>query len=222
MMQETVPLPDPAVQPLVHPDDVPQARDLWRRAWLFSLAGSGCVLFLLGAVMWAATGAWLSPALAVVGTGAIAWLSHRRLARTAWDHIPRRRQDRERPESPRRRAVAHLVDVLALAAGSLALVVWTARAEQERGVAVFIVGAGMALVVLVAVSTVRLVRDPRARASARVPAALVLAVAVASVVGAVVWVGASESPQTVALVCGVCTPFVVAGPWWVRSRRSLP
>lgn len=220
MMQETVPLPDPAVQPLVHPDDVPHARDLWRRAWLFSLVGSGCVLFLLGSVMWAVTGTWLTPTLAVLTTGVVAWFSHHRLVQAAWDHIPHRRQDRDRPEAPQRRAVSHLVDVLALAGGAMTLVVWAAQAGQPRGVQAYLVGAGTALVVLVAGSTMRLARASGSRTSAHVPSLLVLLVAVLSLTVAAAWLARSGSPDTVAVLCGASTPLVAAGVLSLWSRRA--
>lgn len=220
MMQETVPLPDPAVQPLVHPDDVPQARDLWRRAWLFSLAGSGCALFLLGSVLWAATGTWLAPTLAVLTTGAVAWFSQHRLAQAAWDHIPQRRQDRDRPEAPRRRAMSHLVDALALACGAMTLVLWAAQARQPRGVQDYLVGAGTALVVLVAGSTVRLVRTRHGRHQAWVPSLLVLVVAALSLLAAAAWLTRGGTPDAVALLSGALTPLVVAGALWAWPRRA--
>jgi hypothetical protein len=220
MMQETVPLPDPAVQPLVHPDDVPQARELWRRAWLLSLAGSGCALFLLGSVMWAATGTWSAPTFGVLTTGAVAWFGHHRLARAAWDHIPQRRQDRDRPETPHRHALSHLVDALALTGGAMILVLWSAQAQQPRGVQDYLVGAGVALVVLVAGRTARLVRTRHVTHDARVTSALVLVVAALSLIAAAVWFTSGGASGSVAMLCGALTPLVVAGALWVWPRRS--
>jgi len=157
-MQETVPLPDPDVQPLVHPDDVPPARELWHRAWLFSLAGSGCALFLLGAVAWALTGSWLPPTATVLSVGAVAWFSQRRLSEAAWDHIPQRRQDRARPETARRLVASHLLDAGALAAGAVALAVWADRAGQHPGLRTWFLWAGAALVLLVAARALLLIR----------------------------------------------------------------
>jgi hypothetical protein len=219
MMRETVPLPDPAVQPLVHPDDVPQARDLWRRAWLFSLVGSGCVLFFLGSVMWAVTGTWLAPTLAVLSTGAVAWFSQHRMAQAAWDHIPHRRQDRQRPELSARLAMSHLVDVLALAAGATTLFLWAARTGQGEGVLAYVVGAGAGVVLLVAGRAMGLARRLRAGHGGRLPSAVVLLVVALAVAAAAAWFTSADSPDGVAVLLGALTPVVAATSAWAWSRR---
>lgn len=157
-MQETVPLPDPAVQPMVHPDDIPPARELWERAWRFSLVGGGCVLFLVGAVAWSLTGTWLPPTAAVLSVGAVAWFSRRRLSEAAWDHIPRRRQDRQRPEPGRRFVVTHLVDAAALGGGAVTLAWWADRTGQGPGLRAWFLWAGAVLVLVVAARAVVLAR----------------------------------------------------------------
>lgn len=164
-MQETVSLPDPAVQLMVHPDDVPAARGLWRRAWVSSLVGSGGVLFLIGAVAWALTSSWLPPTAAVLSVGTGAWLSQRHLAGAAWDHIPQRRQDRERPESVRRRVGAHLVDAVALAGGAVVLAAWAGRTGQGHGLRTWFLSAGAVLVLLVAARALLLARRSAGKAA---------------------------------------------------------
>ena len=162
-MRESVPLPDPALQPMVHPDDVPAARELWHRAWVFSLVGSGCVLFLFGAVAWALTESWLPPTAAVVSVGAVGWFSNHRLSEAAWEHIPQRRQDRRRPDTLRRLLLTHLVDATGLAGGAVVLAVWADRARQDDGLRAWFLWVGVALVLLVAARAALLARRRAAR-----------------------------------------------------------
>jgi hypothetical protein len=96
-MEEIVALPDPATRPLVHPLDVPEARALFRRGRLVAALTSLPVAALLAAVVAYLSGNWVGPvavflALTVFGALAARWFTDR-----AWDYIPRRRQDRDRP-----------------------------------------------------------------------------------------------------------------------------
>jgi hypothetical protein len=96
-IREEVQLPDPAVQPLVHPLDLPEARKWFRNARLVAAFTSIPVAALVAAVVAYASRSVLPPiivflALSVFGAMAGRWFTDR-----AWDYIPRKRQDRERP-----------------------------------------------------------------------------------------------------------------------------
>jgi len=96
MITETVELPDPAVQPLVHPLDLPAARADFRFAfWIRALTNPGTAL-VLAALTWFLNESPVVPVvvfvtLAVLGHFAAAWSDRR-----AWGYIPRRRQDTTR------------------------------------------------------------------------------------------------------------------------------
>jgi hypothetical protein len=93
---ETVALPDPEVQPLVHPLDIPDARRDFRLAyWVRALTSPGTA-FLIAAITWFFDASWIRFAvtfavLVILGHFAAAWSD-----RQAWSFIPRKRQDRAR------------------------------------------------------------------------------------------------------------------------------
>ena len=96
-IREEVDLPDPEVQRLVHPLDLPQARGQFRTAWLIGALTSVPVAALVAAIVAYATRNPAPPiivflALAVFGAMASRWHRER-----SWDYIPRKRQDRDRP-----------------------------------------------------------------------------------------------------------------------------
>ncbi|TBN56122.1 hypothetical protein EYE40_01205 [Glaciihabitans arcticus] len=96
MITETITLPDPSLQPLVHPLDLPEARAHFRFAfWIRALTNPGTGL-VLAALVWFLAESWVVPvvvflSLAVIGHFAAAWSDRR-----AWEYIPRKRQDTER------------------------------------------------------------------------------------------------------------------------------
>ena len=96
-IREEVTLPDPGVQRLVHPLDLPEARRQFRTGWLIGTLTGLPVSALVAAILAYATRSALPPimvflALTVLGTMAGRWYTDR-----AWDYIPRKRQDRDRP-----------------------------------------------------------------------------------------------------------------------------
>lgn len=95
-MRELVDLPDPAVRPLVHPLDVPEASRPFRTSWLIGALTSPAVGLCVAAIIWFGAGNWVVPLIAggtLVGFGALAGRFFRD---QAWAYIPRRRQDRQR------------------------------------------------------------------------------------------------------------------------------
>ncbi|GLY94420.1 hypothetical protein [Actinoplanes sp. NBRC 103695] len=96
-IRDEVALPDPAVQSLVHPLDLPEARSLYRKARLVAAFTGLPVAALVAAIVAYAVRHVIPPlvvflALSVFGALAVRWSTVR-----AWDYIPRKRQDRERP-----------------------------------------------------------------------------------------------------------------------------
>lgn len=96
-MNELVQLPDPAVQPLVHPLDLPEARQPFLQYWLITTLTDPPVAFCVAALLWFAT---RDPAVAVLAGLAImvgGWFAQRCVRDQAWSFIPGKRQDRARP-----------------------------------------------------------------------------------------------------------------------------
>jgi len=96
-INELVDLPDPAVYPLVHPLDLPQARRPYRTAWLLGALTSPPVGVLVAVIVWFASHNYLAPLIAgaaVIGLGQLASGVYQE---QAWAFIPRKRQDRQRP-----------------------------------------------------------------------------------------------------------------------------
>ena len=94
---EVVDLPDSAVQPLVHPLDLPEARKWFLRLWLLRVITSSPIAVCVAGLVWFATQSYTAPFIVggvLIATGAVA--AHY-LSDCAWEYIPRRRQDRERP-----------------------------------------------------------------------------------------------------------------------------
>jgi hypothetical protein len=96
-MNELVQLPDPAVQPMVHPLDLPEARRPFLRYWLITTLTDPAVATCVAGLLWFAT---RNPAVAVLAGLAImvcGWYAQRCFRDQAWSFIPGRRQDHERP-----------------------------------------------------------------------------------------------------------------------------
>jgi hypothetical protein len=93
---EIVDLPDPAVQPLVHPLDLPEARAHFRRFWLIDSATGPGVAACLAALVWFASQSYVVPLIAGFAVLVLGRLAAEYSAREAWAFIPRKRQDRAR------------------------------------------------------------------------------------------------------------------------------
>lgn len=96
-IREDVTLPDPAVQPLVHPLDLPEARPLYRNARLFAAFTGFPVAALIAAIIAYLTRHVMPPLVVVLSLTIFGALSERWYTERAWDYIPRKRQDRDRP-----------------------------------------------------------------------------------------------------------------------------
>ena len=95
-LSELVDLPDPAVQPLVHPLDLASARLLFRNSWLIDVLTSPAVGLGVAAIIWFLSRSYVVPLVAgalIVLAGSFASRFYRD---EAWAFIPRKRQDRGR------------------------------------------------------------------------------------------------------------------------------
>jgi len=220
-MEEIVALPDPATQPLVHPLDLPEARAHYRRGRLMAALTSLPVATLLAAIVAYLTGGWVAPvvvflALTVLGTLAARWSTDR-----AWDYIPRKRQDRDRP-LPRAWEIGSAA-VLALVLGAALLLIVFRLDDADVPVDVRAYTFGMCAVAALLVlgdAVVGLLRPAgRRRALAALPGTAV--VLVATILAYANWFdGDARSPMLFwgAVTMAGAAVLVGAGRLWDRRR----
>jgi hypothetical protein len=145
---ELVDLPDPAVQPLVHPLDLPAARRLYRRSWWTGALSGWPVGVLVAALVWFASGSYLIAVLVGALVLVLGPLAARMPATEAWGHIPRRRQDRARPAPLAWEVGAAAVGALLLAAAIVLTALRLDRPAVPVGVRQVVLGMGAAVVLL--------------------------------------------------------------------------
>ncbi len=215
-LHETVPLPDPAVKPMLHPTDVPEARSSYRRGWWFGRLWSVPVVVAIGAVVWLLTGDLLPALLSPAVTFAIGLLAGRWFTARAWDFIPRRRQARGAAGSWR--LLAAVIDGLALLVAATALTLAARTAQGSTGVIAYAVGAGVAVVVLqlaeLAVSTAQ--RRERTRTGPRV--VVLAASATATVVASTLAIGPGWNRELVWTALLGAGTLLLAQALWLVAR----
>lgn len=169
---ELVHLPDPAVQPLVHPLDLPEARGHFRRWWLIGVLTSPPVAFCVAALVWFASQSYVVPLIAAGALVVVGVLASHLLSDEAWAYIPRRRQDRARP-LPISWDLGSAVLVAALLAAVLVLVAFRlSQPDVAPQVRAFTFGMGAAVGLMEVVKFVD--RVLRQRGSGRRAALLTL------------------------------------------------
>ena len=220
-MEEIVALPDAATQPLVHPLDLPEARALYRRGRLVAALTSLPVATLVAAIVAYLSGGWAGPvavflAMTVFGALAARWFTDR-----AWDYIPRKRQDRDRP-LPRSWEIGSAA-VLALVLGVALLLIVFRLDDADVPVEVRAYTFGMCAVAALLVlgdAVVGLLRPAgRRRALAALPGVAV--VLLATVLAYVNWFdGDARSPMVFwgAVTMAGAAVLVGAGRLWDRRR----
>jgi hypothetical protein len=220
-MEEMVTLPDPETQPLVHPLDLPEARTLFRRGWLVRSCTSLPVATLVAAIVAYAGRNAVGPIavfVALVGFGTLAgrWFTDR-----AWDFIPRKRQDRDRPLPPLWDLASAAVLALVLGVALLLIVFRLDRDDVPVEVRAFTFGmCAVAAVLVVADAALGLARPARRRrALAALPGVVV--VATATILAYAIWFdGAASAPELLwgALTMAGAAVLVGATRLWTRRR----
>ncbi|MEU1396412.1 hypothetical protein ABZ403_10165 [Micromonospora zamorensis] len=222
-MEEIVVLPDPEVQPLVHPLDVPEARRLIRGSRVVVAVTSPPTALLLAALIGYAGRSFVVPAvvfavLVVVGTLAGRWLADR-----AWDYIPRSRQDHARPLPQRWEVASAAVLALILGVALLVIVFRLGHVDVSLDIRSFSYGmcAIVALLVVADAVTGLLRRAARRRAVAALPGVVV--VTGVTLVAYPVWFDGNASRSLLiqgAALMAVIAVLALAGRRWSESRRS--
>ena len=148
-IEEKVQLPDPETQFLVHPVDLPGARREFLTGWWLGIVATPQVYTALLAFFWAVGNNYVTPILVPLVLVVIAgWMSSK-LTRGAWDYIPRKRHDIDRPMTTMTIA-ASLITSLALFAGLLTFMVWAVSQDLVPGFSAYPLGMGAAIVLIMA------------------------------------------------------------------------
>jgi hypothetical protein len=222
-IREEVELPDPEVQPLVHPLDLPESCTLFRNGRLVaaftSLPVAALVAAIVGYVGRNAVGP-IAVFLALVVFGALAgrWFTDR-----AWDYIPRKRQDRDRPLPRLWDIVSGGVLALVLGVALLLIVFRLGRDDVPVDVRSYTFGmCAVAALLVVADAVIGLIRPTgRRRAVASLPGVAV--VAVATILAYAQWFdGNVAAPEVLwgALTMAAVAVVVGAGRLWDRRRTA--
>jgi hypothetical protein len=222
-IREEVELPDPETQPLVHPLDLPEARVQFRNAWLIGACTSLPVATLVAAILAYVGRTAVGPiiafvALVVFGTLATRWSTAR-----AWDYIPRKRQDRDRPLPALWDIASSGILALVFGVALLLIVFRLERDDVPLDVRAFTFGMCVVAAVLVVADVVfGLIRSARRRrALAGLPGALV--VAAATILAFVLWFdGDAGSPELLwgAVTMAAAAVIVGATRLWERRRTA--
>jgi hypothetical protein len=223
VMEELVDLPDPETQPLVHPLDLPEAGREFRIGLLIGSATSLPVAALFAGIVAYLSRGVVGPIVAFLALTVFGLLASRWFTNRAWDHIPRKRQDRDRP-LPRSWDVAGAA-ILALVLGvALLLIVFRLDdADVPVDVRSFTFGMCLVAALLVGADTVIGLLRPtgRRRALAGLPGAAV--VAVATVLAWVAWFDGDVNGPLLfwgAVSMGAAGVLVGAGKLWERRRTA--
>jgi hypothetical protein len=222
-IREEVALPDPEVQPLVHPLDLPESRRLFRNGWLVGALTGLPVSALVAAIIAYAGRTVIGPIMAFVALVVLGTLASRWYVSRSWDYIPRKRQDRDRA-LPRAWEIASGSILAAVLGVALLLIVFRlGRDDISLPVRSWTLGmAAVVAVLVVADAVIGLARpSTRARAAASVPGVIVVVVAV--VRAWTTWFDGQVDPT--ALLWGAFTMIAVAllagpGRTWDHRRRS--
>lgn len=153
-IKETVDLPDPKVQPLIHPLDLPQAKKSFALAWWLSALTLPTVFFGIAAVLWAISTNYVTPVLAPSIMAVCAVFARKFHLSEAWAHIPRSRQDTSRRVPIVWSTVRSAVAALVFLAGLIALIQWLIDRELPPEVTAYSAGACAGVVAIMVINLI--------------------------------------------------------------------
>jgi hypothetical protein len=222
-MEELVDLPDPQTQPLVHPLDLPEARTDFRNGWLVGSATSLPVAALVAGIIAYLTRNAIAPIVAFLALTVLGALASRWFTNRAWDYIPRKRQDRDRPLPRSWDLGAAAILALALGAALLLIVFRLDDADVPLDVRSFTFGMCVVAALLVVADTVFGLLRPagRRRALASLPGVAV--VAVATVLAWTAWFDGDANSSLLfwgAVSMAAAGVLAGAGRLWERRRTA--
>jgi hypothetical protein len=223
-IREEVDLPDPETQPLVHPLDLPEARCQFRTAWLVGACTSPPVAALVAGIVAYIDRSAVGPIAAFVALVVLGALATRWFTARAWDYIPRKRQDRDRPLPALWEIASGGILALIFGLALLLIVFRLNRDDVPIDVRAFTFGmCAVAAVLVVADAVLGLLRPSRRRAAlAGLPGVLV--VAAATILAFVLWFdGNAGSPELFWGAVTMAGAAVLVGAYrlWDRRRSTV-
>jgi len=220
-MHEAVELPDPAVKRLLHPTDLPEAREAYLRGWWFARLSSLPIAVALGAVVWVLSGNPLATIAAPLTTFVVGFVASRWHDARAWDFIPRRRQDRDGAGPwP---LLASGLDALALLVTAAAVILAVRGAPVPDGVVAYAVGSGLGVALLQVGEIVAAVARRRSNTSVAQRVMVLVAVITGSASVAVFGPNDGWDRESYVLTAvGMVSMLLAYLLWWsfTRSRRQ--
>lgn len=227
-IREHVDLPDPAVQPLVHPLDLPVARRSFAASWWLDQLASPTMFLALASMLWAISNNYITPILASLVITVCAALASRYQSGEAWSHIPRKRHDHRR-QVPLSWSIAQAaISTLALYLGLMLLLGWIIARDVPPAVAAYSVGMGIGIVMIMAAAllwSLGAPRHPRGTAGSRSPQFVSLVLTTVAVVYAsITLAGAADAEgwQPIDIVTGTAVILTVRVLWLLIRVVSRP
>lgn len=221
VMEETVALPDPETQRLVHPLDLAESRGLFRTGWLIGACTSLPVAALIAAIVAYAGRTAVGPIIVFLALAIIGALASRHNIDRSWDYIPRKRQDRDRPLPRLWELTSAAILAVVLGIALLLIVFRLDDADVPVDVRSYTFGTcGVAALLVVADAVAGLIRPAgRRRALASLPGVTV--VAVATILAYAQWFDADANTSLIfwgALSMAGAAVLAGAGRLWERRR----
>lgn len=227
-IREEVDLPDPAIQLLVHPLDLPVARRSFAASWWLEQLASPTMFLALASMLWAISNNYITPILASLVITVCAAFASRYQSGEAWSHIPRKRHDHKRQVPLSWSVTQAAISTLALYLGLILLLGWIIARDFPPGVAAYSVGVGIGIVLIMSVTLLWDLAAPRHLRSvvgARYPQYVSLALIAAAVVYSSVTLSgaaAAEGLQMTDIATGVAVILAVQALWLLIRVISRP
>jgi hypothetical protein len=219
-IEEQVPLPDPEKHFLVHPLDLPGARNVYLKGWWLGIAATPQIFTALLAALWVISNNRVTPVLVPLVLTVIAGFVGSQFTRAAWDYIPRRRHDRHR-RLTRLAFAAAAIKTLSLLAGLVIFLFWADAQGFSGSFSSYPLGMGAALVLILAIDLgIGLGRGRSERGGLLGGLLTLLAAAAAVWSGFVLLADPADSLQWTGLLAGAATLAVVWVGWLGYSARQ--
>lgn len=227
-IREEADLPDPAIQPLVHPLDLPATRCSFAASWWLEQLASPTMFFALASTLWAISNNYVTPIVASLVITVCAAFASRYQSGEAWSHIPRKRHDHQR-QVPLSWLIAQAtISTLALYFGLILLLNWIIARSFPPGVASFSVGMGIGIVLLLSASVLWNLGTPRHLRRAegtQFPQYITLTLTVAALIYtsvALTGTASAEGWQLTHIAMGAATAVAVQSLWLLIRVTPRP
>ena len=168
-IEEEIELPDPAVQPLVHPLDVPAARRTFAASWWLERLASPAIFFAVASALWATSNNFITPIVAPLIIMVCAYFASHYQSGEAWAYIPRKRHDHQRRVPTAWSAAHDITRTMLLCIGLILLLGWMIAQDFPPEVRSYAIGMGIGIVLIMAGNLVWNLMHPRPWRDASAP-----------------------------------------------------